>query len=200
MAYSQDQLKRDLNIHHIRRPNLTMGNSHWGKSAWLFLYNCVLSFEGDMDNLKSWISMCQHVLPCPDCRRDFKDYLQKNPLPDTLYEIFNWLHILEENIAKKLGKRPHSRLKKIHKNSSNPRMYTNVNNIPVQVKLQRKVATKEAENRNKKVDRYCPDCHKSRAELGVTAARMNLEGIGGSRLGGNRGKYASRIGAFGYGR
>lgn len=178
MSYNVSQLRRDLDSNNQRRPALFLGSVHWGTSAWNFLYNSVLSFEGTKVEMAQFFNSLGPMLPCGDCRKHYAMYLQKNGAPSNTFTAFLWIRDLEKAVSRKIGKRCPDRLRQIRKKSTNPR-------------LQKMNDSKEGDPKPKKKDdiisrldsRACPNCGKSRAELGVTAAGMGLEGVG-SRAGG----------------
>jgi hypothetical protein len=221
MSYSQEQLQRDLNPLNARRPVLYIGDGNWGTHAWNFLFNIVLSYEGDTDNLQEFLSQLQFVLPCESCKDHYLRYIKQKQIPHTLPDIFLWLTNLEQTIAKNLNKKAPNRLKQIRKESSNRHMHLSpeqtivpiTTSSPVSVIVPPPRNRKEArqrkkdEERRKRIQRrrdekarkntdprYCPNCSKTRAELGVTTASMGLGGRGGNNT------YATQIGTFGYGR
>ena len=94
--YTIFSLKRDLK----NGKDLVLGKSHWGKCAWEFVYNSVLSFDGEVQNLHIFIRSFEYILPCKECREHFHEYLEKNPLPKKKHSLFQWLMQLENKIAK----------------------------------------------------------------------------------------------------
>ena len=94
--YTIFSLKRDLK----NGKDLVLGKSHWGKCAWEFMYNSVLSFDGEIQNLHIFIHSFEYILPCKECREHFHAYLEKNPLPEKKHSLFQWLMQLENKIAK----------------------------------------------------------------------------------------------------
>ena len=100
MSYNIQQLERDMETKKSKRPLLYMSGPHWGESAWSFLYNTILAFDGEVESLKNFLKTLEHVLPCEDCRTHYKTYLATVPIPDKTSQIFLWLMDLENRIAK----------------------------------------------------------------------------------------------------
>ena len=198
MAYTVTQLRRDLHKRNQRRPALYIGDGNWGGHAWDFLYNGILAFEGTEIELKAFFQSLGPMLPCADCRAHYSSYVVKKGLPCSAFAAFMWLTELETTIARRLGKKSGNRLRQIRKKSTNPRM---------QIINERAASVEERPAKKEDIisrldPRACPNCGKSRAELGVTAAGMGLQGVG-SRGGGGIAsglKAARSIGALGYGR
>ena len=175
MAYNLVQLRRDLDPASSRRPVLYIGDGKWGPGTWNFLYNGVLAFQGTREQMKAFFSSLGPLLPCPECRRHYSEYRVRAGVPETPYDAFVWLTKLEKMIAVKNRKKPPRRLKQIRKHSSTRKPMIPPPNVPPKTESKREDVISRLD------DRGCPNCGKSRAELGVTTASMGLQGIGASR-------------------
>lgn len=86
----------------------------WSKTFWDFLYTIVATYppnpspEVRKDTLNLLISL-RSVLPCPKCRRHFKENMTISPLTEETVEtrdnLFNWVSGLHNLINKNNGKR-----------------------------------------------------------------------------------------------
>ena len=176
MSYDLKQLRRDLDVKNVRRPALYIGDGKWGGSAWNFLYNGTLAFDGTREELAAFFTALGPLLPCAECRKHYESYLAKEGAPKTPFTAFLWLQKLEQAVGRQKQKKVPRRIKQIRKKSTNPRIQT-LNTRPAQNKAAPKV-TKREDILSRLDTRHCPNCSKSRAELGVTAASMGIQGIG----------------------
>lgn len=94
--YTIFNLKSDLK----NKRQLVMGSEHWGKCAWSFIYNVVLSHKGKIKHLKAFLVNLQYVLPCEKCKKHYSEFLTENPIPNKKHLIFQWCELLENEIAK----------------------------------------------------------------------------------------------------
>ncbi len=101
MSYNNSQLKKDMLRKASKRPQLFLTGEKWGNSAWRFLYNVVLSYDGTPENLNMFITSLQHVLPCEECKKHYIQYIRRSPPPTQGWLLFQWLNDLENIIARK---------------------------------------------------------------------------------------------------
>ena len=94
--YTIFSLKRDM----LNDTQLVMGKEHWGKCAWSFIYNVVLSYKGDVTHLRKFLKNLRYVLPCEECKSHYAVFLKDNKIPKELFKIFQWCERLENKIAK----------------------------------------------------------------------------------------------------
>lgn len=94
--YTIFSLKRDM----ANDTQLVLGKEHWGKCAWSFIYNVVLSYKGDVTHLRKFLKNLRYVLPCEECKSHYAVFLKNNKIPKELYKIFQWCERLENKIAK----------------------------------------------------------------------------------------------------
>ena len=158
--YTADQLRRDLSESARRPPKLMLGDGKWGERGWVFLYTCVLAFDGDIADLHAFMKHLGAVLPCKECTEHYRTYLRANDLPGTRAGVFEWLEGLEREVAGRKGKRFESRLSSIRRKSSNK-------NKLREGKKERKYERKE-----------CIDCNRPRSELGASPASVGLSASG----------------------
>ena len=101
MSYNNNQLKKDMLRKKGKRPQLFLTGEKWGSSAWKFIYNVVLSYQGDLEELSNFINSLQYLLPCEECKEHYKQYLVQIPPPKEPWLLFQWLLDLENRIARK---------------------------------------------------------------------------------------------------
>lgn len=86
----------------------------WGKHAWIFIDSILLNIEEpisetEMNNISQFFNLLQHILPCPGCRKHYKEYIEKNPLDGEILsskdKIIDWRIKLQNTINKRLGKK-----------------------------------------------------------------------------------------------
>ena len=69
----------------------------WGPSAWLFLHSVTFQYpenptEVEKLNYNHFFTSLQHVLPCPTCRKHYKENLEKLPIAlNSKKELIEWL-------------------------------------------------------------------------------------------------------------
>ena len=190
MSYNFRQLKRDSNPQSKRRPYLSLRGDHWGKNAWGFLYNVVLGYEGDIEDLREFIKQFKFIMPCPHCREHFSDVLTKEEIPTTIAEIFDWLTNLENRIAKE-------------KYNTAWKFIDRYGQIEKTSRFQYR--TNDETGEIEEIKKPCPSCGQasvSRMDRGVTAAHIGIPSLGRDmnrrRLGSVRGMRLGRqIGGFG---
>jgi len=101
MPYNNNQLKKDMLRKKSKRPQLFLTGKKWGDSAWRFIYNVVLSYQGDLEELSHFMNSLQYLLPCEECKEHYKQYIAQIPPPKEPWLLFQWLSNLENQIARK---------------------------------------------------------------------------------------------------
>ena len=88
--------------------------SLWGKNAWEFLDVLILTYPVEnpqtekRDSLQNLFESLGDLLPCPDCRNHFKNFLKKNSLLNALgsrNNLLDFYYRLRYDIAQKTNKR-----------------------------------------------------------------------------------------------
>jgi len=169
MSYNNSQLKKDMSRKESKRPQLYLTGEKWGNSAWRFLYNVVLSYKGDLENLNAFVISLQHVLPCEKCKEHYVQYMMKNPPPKQPWLLFHWLNNLENAIARKnygSSYRPINRYEEIEK--SGKVVY---------------VETKKSTRQPTRIKKKKAPCHNCKERPGIS--RDSIPGLG-SQIGGTR--------------
>lgn len=59
----------------------------WGESGWDFLHYVTMGYpedptENDKEKYRQYFHSLKYVLPCPKCRNNMQDHLEKSPLTD----------------------------------------------------------------------------------------------------------------------
>jgi len=101
MSYNNNQLKKDMLRKKGKRSQLFLTGKKWGDSSWRFIYNVVLSYDGDLAELGNFINSLQYLLPCEECKEHYKKYIVQKPPPKEPWLLFQWLLNLENQIARK---------------------------------------------------------------------------------------------------
>jgi hypothetical protein len=159
--YTIFSLKRDLK----NGKDLVLGKSHWGKCAWEFMYNSVLSFDGEIENLRVFIHSFKYILPCKECREHFHVYLEENPLPKKKHSLFQWLMQLENKIAK-------------DKYGSNYQFIDRFGDVYIlEEETSREETSQEETSREKKTTGDCVNCHRDRVAPSMKEPSMVNMGV-----------------------
>lgn len=77
---------------------LSIKKDDWGPGAWIFLHSVALKYpkeptDNDKNNYLLFFNSLQHILPCPKCKENYKDHLQKFSLKESLdnnVSLFKW--------------------------------------------------------------------------------------------------------------
>jgi len=86
----------------------------WGPHLWKYMHLMTLSYPDtpttiDKDNFKAFFLSLQNVLPCENCRENFKSHLIKYPLNDTVlssrYNLVVWLMNIHNEVNKENNKK-----------------------------------------------------------------------------------------------
>ena len=68
-----------------------MQRSEWGPIMWKQLHDRPAETEGDLNGEPEWIDQFRRAIPCDDCRLEFTNYLQHNPVDfRTVNTYFRW--------------------------------------------------------------------------------------------------------------
>ena len=69
----------------------------WGPSAWIFLHSVTLNYPDNpssqhKENYKKFFESLGDVLPCPTCKKHYKENIIKNPIRlDSKDNLTKWL-------------------------------------------------------------------------------------------------------------
>ena len=80
-----------------------MDTRYWGPSAWRLLH--LISFAAKSSNLKkvtAFFWTIPYILPCKYCRASFSEYLDVDPVADTVAELPKWLWRMHKRVNAKL--------------------------------------------------------------------------------------------------
>ena len=86
----------------------------WGSSAWKFMHYITIAYPDnptniDKQNMKSFFSSINNILPCEKCRLNFSRHLITYPLNnETLssrFNLVNWLINIHNEVNKLNGKK-----------------------------------------------------------------------------------------------
>jgi len=78
---------------------MTICENKWGESGWKFIFEIILnSNEENVNKIKQFIFLLEDLLPCEECKKHLKKYIEENLIPDDLLSIFIWLINLENKI------------------------------------------------------------------------------------------------------
>ena len=88
--------------------NLIIQKDDWGPGAWRFLHSVALKYpdnptDNDKNNYFIFFDNLQHILPCPKCKENYKDHLNKFPLKDSLdnnISLFKWTVDIHNEVNK----------------------------------------------------------------------------------------------------
>jgi len=77
---------------------ISIHKDDWGPGAWKFLHSVALKYpsnpsDDDKNNYFIFYDNLQNILPCPKCKENYKDHLQKFPLKESLennVSLFKW--------------------------------------------------------------------------------------------------------------
>tara|TARA_B100002051_G_C16727933_1_gene636398 strand:+ start:383 stop:769 length:387 start_codon:yes stop_codon:yes gene_type:complete len=105
----------------------------WGPQAWTFLHSITLNYPEtptiqDKQNHKVFFESLQHVIPCPNCKKHYKQNLIKFPIQlDSKNDFIQWLVNIHNEVNKKNKKRIWSvkEVKKKYKKMYDKTDYTN---------------------------------------------------------------------------
>ncbi|MAI15330.1 MAG: hypothetical protein CMM15_15095 [Rhodospirillaceae bacterium] len=61
----------------------------WGENAWMFLHCVTYTYPNEpsleqQKQYKTFMTSLQHVLPCPTCRRHYREYLLEHSIEPSL--------------------------------------------------------------------------------------------------------------------
>lgn len=77
----------------------------WGEKYWYVLETVILSMDNKEKNSKDSLILffysLQNLLPCPDCREHFQDYIEKNNIEKYIHskeKMFFWIYQLRKEI------------------------------------------------------------------------------------------------------
>ena len=85
----------------------------WGRSFWEFLDAIVATFPKDspsIDHRNAVYEMMQslrYLLPCPECRKHYCNFIQRNPLDHALLSrksLLEYYFLLKTDVASRTGK------------------------------------------------------------------------------------------------
>lgn len=83
---------------------------HWGNHLWAFIHTiCIVDYDDNFDTNQTVMTCLQNllpVIPCPKCKSEYTEYLQKLPLLDLREPmvLFYWSVDLHNSVNAKLGK------------------------------------------------------------------------------------------------
>jgi hypothetical protein len=114
---------------------LNFSPKFWGIHGWKFLNHIALSFPNnptphEKKIFKDFFYSLQHVLPCENCCKNFKEHIKEIPIDNYLkdsHTLFKWVIDIQNILNKKLNKKllNHEELKKQYYNQGNS--YFNLN-------------------------------------------------------------------------
>lgn len=84
-----------------------MDPNKWGPHAWYFIESVFLNIpesQTDMTPYVDFLVSLQHVLPCRLCRENYKDHIQKRPIPQDKVQLVQWVLDLHNDIRVAQGK------------------------------------------------------------------------------------------------
>jgi len=93
-------------------PNISnISPSTWGKTAWKFIHSVALTYPNNPSDtekqaMENFIFSLQYLLPCAQCRNNFKLELQKYPLGNNIknkQSLNVWLTKVHNEVNKRLG-------------------------------------------------------------------------------------------------
>lgn len=88
-----------------------MNPNYWGPAAWHFLHCITLSYperptEEDKKKFFVFFNLLQETLPCPACRKHYKQNLEKLPIRlDSKEDLFRWFVDFHNEVNRKKGKK-----------------------------------------------------------------------------------------------
>ena len=94
-----------------------MNPNIWGPHAWIFLHSIILSYPNcptteDKKNIKSFFMNLGNILPCHECRNNYKKHLQKYELTDEILsskkKLILWLINIHNEVNLKTNKKIYS--------------------------------------------------------------------------------------------
>lgn len=88
------------------------GEAYWKTSHYItFAYPEIPTYE-DKVVVKSYFENLKYLLPCQNCRSHYSQYLQTNPLTETIlssrYNLIKWLVDLHNSVNKRTGKKEYT--------------------------------------------------------------------------------------------
>lgn len=82
----------------------------WGPSAWIFLHSVTLNYPDNQssqhkENYKKFFESLGDVLPCPTCKKHYKENIIKNPIRlDSKDDLTKWLIDIHNKVNETNGK------------------------------------------------------------------------------------------------
>ena len=92
---------------------MSLDPSVWGPKAWFFFHSVTLSYpecptEKDKEEVKTFFSLLENILPCQKCRKNFCTHIDKYPLTDEILsnkeKLVKWLLKIHNEVNKCTGK------------------------------------------------------------------------------------------------
>jgi len=89
----------------------------WGPHAWFFIESVCFAYPDvpsvdDKQNIRSFLSLLQSILPCFMCRQNYKYHLTINPITDAVLSskqnLIVWVVNMHNLVRKLHGKKQHS--------------------------------------------------------------------------------------------
>ena len=95
---------------------LSIEPKDWGPGAWKFIHSVALTYpnkpsEEIKKHYYDFFENLQYILPCPKCRNNYKDHLNKFSLTNALennIKLFNWTVDIHNEVNKTLNKKQYS--------------------------------------------------------------------------------------------
>ena len=81
-----------------------MQTNEWGPGAWTFLHACTFAQEKNIppeqqERLRTFFNLVGHMLPCSQCQKHYREYVEKHPVPtETREKLTRWLVDLHNQV------------------------------------------------------------------------------------------------------
>lgn len=78
---------------------MALYKNYWSDAIWKLMYSIAYTFtEQDSKEIVNFYTSLGKLLPCPDCRKHYNEYINKHPIPILTDQLLLWINNLQNEV------------------------------------------------------------------------------------------------------